>query len=74
MICFDMIFLTHSQLQILDDAVTRFSGSQGPGRGRGREGGRLPWKKVSDYLLHHGSTYHFAAATCARKWKELSSR
>ncbi|KAI5370048.1 hypothetical protein Slin14017_G009270 [Septoria linicola] len=60
---------TEDDLRLLDRAVSRFSGTHG--RGRGRDGGRLPWKKVAEYLVQHGSSYHFAAATCARKWKEI---
>lgn len=63
---------TEDDLRILHRAVTRFSSARG--RSGARDGGRLPWKKISDYLVHNGSTYHFAAATCARKWKELDSR
>ncbi|KAM3419156.1 hypothetical protein BST61_g5100 [Cercospora zeina] len=62
---------TVDDVRLLRRAVARFSGQHG--RGRGRDSGRLPWKQVSDYLTQEGSSYHFAAATCARKWKDLGA-
>ncbi|SMR51956.1 unnamed protein product [Zymoseptoria tritici ST99CH_3D1] len=32
--------------------------------------GRVPWKKISEWMKRRGSSYLFAPATCAKKWKE----
>ncbi|KAF2211623.1 hypothetical protein CERZMDRAFT_98504 [Cercospora zeae-maydis SCOH1-5] len=57
---------------LLREAVARFSSQHD--LGRGRDSGRLPWKKISDYLKQEGVSYPFAAATCARKWKDLGTK
>ncbi|EME49572.1 hypothetical protein DOTSEDRAFT_20009 [Dothistroma septosporum NZE10] len=60
---------TEKDLGLLDKAVRRFSGLDGSGRDRN---GRMPWKKVSEWMSKKGSTYVFAPATCAKKFKELN--
>lgn len=60
---------TEKDLDLLDKAVRRFSGFDGSGRDRN---GRMPWKKVSEWMSKKGSTYVFAPATCAKKFKELN--
>ncbi|KJX99785.1 hypothetical protein TI39_contig352g00016 [Zymoseptoria brevis] len=32
--------------------------------------GRVPWKRISEWMKRRGSSYLFAPATCAKKWKE----
>ncbi|KAI1759325.1 hypothetical protein GGR53DRAFT_523951 [Hypoxylon sp. FL1150] len=41
------------------------------GKGAGKS---EPWKQIGDYIWEHGGSYHFAGATCHRKWKELLKR
>ena len=31
---------------------------------------KVPWKKVSEYMKVHGSSYEFGYATCKKKWIE----
>lgn len=33
--------------------------------------GRIPWKKVAEYIKVNGGSYHFGNATCRKKWDEL---
>jgi hypothetical protein len=32
---------------------------------------KIPWKRVADYIWHHGGSYHFGNATCKKKWWEV---
>lgn len=32
---------------------------------------KIPWKKVTEYIISNGGTYHFGYATCKKKWMEL---
>jgi hypothetical protein len=38
---------------------------------RGRKSNKLPWKKISDWMIGQGASYPFAPATCARKWDDI---
>jgi hypothetical protein len=29
---------------------------------------KIPWKKVSDYIVANGGSYQFGNATCRKKW------
>jgi hypothetical protein len=66
-----------SQIMILVDAVERFSEpSQGSSSRKTNvrqrsNGGKLPWKKVAEWMFSHGSSYPFAGATCAKKWEQM---
>lgn len=70
--------LTHqSQIMLLVDAVERFSeSSQGSSSRKTNvrqrnNGGKLPWKKVAEWMFSQGASYPFAGATCAKKWEEM---
>jgi hypothetical protein len=66
-----------SQITLLVDAVERFSeSSQGSSsrktNSRHRSvGGKLPWKKVAEWMFSQGASYPFAGATCAKKWEQM---
>jgi hypothetical protein len=66
-----------SQITLLVDAVERFSeSSQGSSsrkiNSRQRSnGGKLPWKKVAEWMFSQGASYPFAGATCAKKWEQM---
>ncbi|KAK4238970.1 hypothetical protein C8A03DRAFT_32969 [Achaetomium macrosporum] len=32
---------------------------------------KVPWKKVAEYIVSHGGTYHFGNSTCRKRWDEL---
>jgi hypothetical protein len=66
-----------SQIMLLVDAVERFSEpSQGSSSRKTNvrqrsNSGKLPWKKVAEWMFSHGSSYPFAGATCAKKWEQM---
>jgi hypothetical protein len=31
----------------------------------------VPWKKVAEYIVAHGGSYHFGNSTCRKRWDEL---
>jgi len=33
---------------------------------------KVQWKKVADYIIANGGSYHFGNSTCKRKWVELN--
>ncbi|KAK5687889.1 hypothetical protein LTR17_026677 [Elasticomyces elasticus] len=33
--------------------------------------GKLPWKKIGDWVADNGGSYRFGGSTCARKWDQL---
>ncbi|CAJ2506260.1 Uu.00g003900.m01.CDS01 [Anthostomella pinea] len=35
------------------------------------DGAKVPWKQVSDYITHHGGSYHFGNSTCRKKYDDL---
>ncbi|KAL4916705.1 hypothetical protein BDW62DRAFT_218639 [Aspergillus aurantiobrunneus] len=35
---------------------------------------KIPWKKVAQYILTHGGSYHFGNSTCKKKWCEVQTR
>ncbi|AEO68747.1 uncharacterized protein THITE_155401 [Thermothielavioides terrestris NRRL 8126] len=34
-------------------------------------GAKVPWKKVAEYIVAHGGSYHFGNSTCRKRWDEL---
>ena len=67
-----------SQILLLVDAVERFSetslSSSSTRKANLRQrsnGGKLPWKKVAEWMFSHGASYPFAGATCAKKWEQM---
>ncbi|KAF2172919.1 hypothetical protein M409DRAFT_16874 [Zasmidium cellare ATCC 36951] len=56
-----------NDIRLLEDAVDMFADSVSARYNHGR----IPWKKISDWMKDNGSSYTFAGATCARKWKAL---
>ncbi|KAJ4303944.1 hypothetical protein N0V88_001545 [Collariella sp. IMI 366227] len=32
---------------------------------------KVPWKKVAEYIIGHGGSYHFGNSTCRKRWDEL---
>ncbi|KAL2022495.1 hypothetical protein VTK56DRAFT_5102 [Thermocarpiscus australiensis] len=32
---------------------------------------KVPWKKVAEYIVAHGGSYHFGNSTCRKRWDEL---
>ncbi|KAK4155730.1 hypothetical protein C8A00DRAFT_13255 [Chaetomidium leptoderma] len=32
---------------------------------------KIPWKKVAEYIVRHGGSYHFGNSTCRKRWDEL---
>ncbi|KAK3899528.1 hypothetical protein C8A05DRAFT_36856 [Staphylotrichum tortipilum] len=32
---------------------------------------RVPWKKVAEWIVAHGGSYHFGNSTCRKRWDEL---
>ncbi|EME89058.1 uncharacterized protein MYCFIDRAFT_89639 [Pseudocercospora fijiensis CIRAD86] len=63
---------TENDLQLLEHAVSHFERFDGTVRGR-EVHSRVPWKKISDWMRSRGSSYTFAPATCAKKYRELHS-
>ncbi|KXT17189.1 hypothetical protein AC579_349 [Pseudocercospora musae] len=63
---------TDNDLQLLEQAVSHFERFDGIVRGR-EVHSRVPWKKISDWMRSRGSSYTFAPATCAKKYRELHS-
>ncbi|KAL4784709.1 hypothetical protein BJX76DRAFT_356821 [Aspergillus varians] len=35
---------------------------------------KIPWKKVAQYILANGGSYHFGNSTCKKKWCEVQNR
>ncbi len=33
---------------------------------------KIPWKKVAEYIVMHGGSYHFGNATCRKKWDAVN--
>ncbi|KEQ76622.1 hypothetical protein M436DRAFT_38329 [Aureobasidium namibiae CBS 147.97] len=66
-----------SDILLLVNAVEHFSESaQGPSSRKTNlrqrsNGGKLPWKKVAEWMFSHGASYPFAGATCAKKWEQM---
>ncbi|KAK4507010.1 hypothetical protein PRZ48_000744 [Zasmidium cellare] len=56
-----------NDVRLLHDAIDIFVDSESARDNHGR----IPWKKISDWMKENGSSYTFAGATCARKWKAL---
>lgn len=73
--------LMPSQIKLLCEAVNTYSEtgkkcchhSRKPNRRpRALTGSpRIPWKKVAQYIMTHGGSYHFGNATCKKKWCEV---
>lgn len=55
------------QVRLLEDAIEMYVDSESARDSHGR----IPWKKISNWMKENGSSYTFAGATCARKWKAL---
>ncbi|RKF57727.1 hypothetical protein OnM2_072014 [Erysiphe neolycopersici] len=36
-------------------------------------GSKIPWKKVAEYIVEHGGSYHFGNSTCRKRWDELQN-
>jgi hypothetical protein len=36
--------------------------------------GRVPWKKVANYIFEHGGSYRFGNSTCRKKWDEIQAQ
>ena len=32
---------------------------------------KIPWKKVGEYIVKHGGSYHFGNTTCRKRWDLL---
>ncbi|KAL2156621.1 hypothetical protein VTH82DRAFT_1366 [Thermothelomyces myriococcoides] len=32
---------------------------------------KVPWKRVAEYIVAHGGSYHFGNSTCRKRWDEL---
>jgi hypothetical protein len=32
---------------------------------------KISWKRVADYIVRNGGSYHFGNSTCKKKWTEL---
>ncbi|KXX80994.1 hypothetical protein MMYC01_205178 [Madurella mycetomatis] len=32
---------------------------------------KIPWKKVAEYIVNNGGSYHFGNSTCRKRWDEL---
>ncbi|KAK4243773.1 hypothetical protein C7999DRAFT_17914 [Corynascus novoguineensis] len=56
---------SEKDLRLLEQAVRAFS--------NGSTGGsvKVPWKKVAEYIVAHGGSYHFGNSTCRKRWDEL---
>ncbi|KAJ4286702.1 hypothetical protein N0V90_012954 [Kalmusia sp. IMI 367209] len=35
---------------------------------------KVAWKKVAEYIVGHGGSYHFGNSTCKKKWLEVQER
>ncbi|KAK0366536.1 hypothetical protein LTR91_004749 [Friedmanniomyces endolithicus] len=53
---------TRRDVQLLRRAVAHFEASSR---------GKMPWKKVGDWVKEHGGSYRFGGSTCAKKWDQL---
>jgi hypothetical protein len=59
--------LTPTQERLLRRAAADFM------RGSRSTRPKMPWKKISEYIVDNGGSYAFAPATCAKKWETLSN-
>lgn len=53
------------QIKLLKEAVHKMCDE------RAIEAGKIPWKRVAEYIATSGGSYHFGNATCRKKWDEL---
>ncbi|KAK0271706.1 hypothetical protein LTR91_003788 [Friedmanniomyces endolithicus] len=53
---------TRRDVQLLRRAVAHFEATCR---------GKMPWKKVGDWVREHGGSYRFGGSTCAKKWDQL---
>ena len=63
--------LIPAQVSLLRRGVSRFADETGPSPRMRNSSHKMPWKKISDWMVRHDSSYNFAPATCAKKWKEV---
>lgn len=57
------------QLRLLNEAVDLLSPPQTTTSTRDSSSrSRIPWKKVAEYIVKHGGSYHFGNSTCKKKW------
>lgn len=61
---------TAGDVRLLREAVERFRCCDRKG-GRGRKGGKTPWKRVAEYIEGNGGSYRFGNATCRKMWDRL---
>jgi len=54
--------LTTLQVHLLRRAVAHFEATSR---------GKMPWKKVGDWVREHGGSYRFGGSTCAKRWDQL---
>ncbi len=33
---------------------------------------KIPWKKVGEYIVDNGGSYHFGNTTCRKRWDMLT--
>jgi hypothetical protein len=53
------------QLRLLERAVRHYAKNEDPARVK------IPWKKVGEWIVENGGSYHFGNATCRKKWDEM---
>lgn len=59
------------QLQLLREAVRRYTRSTETLSDANLKYQKVPWKLVGQYIWNNGGSYHFGNATCKKKWAEL---
>ncbi|KAI9836510.1 MAG: hypothetical protein M1837_003302 [Sclerophora amabilis] len=68
--------------RLLLQAIKKFTGYQDEwtefedptGTSAAIEAEKVPWKKVANYIVRQGGSYHFGNATCRKKFDEIRSR
>ncbi|KAK0666518.1 hypothetical protein QBC41DRAFT_348699 [Cercophora samala] len=64
----DLILLERAVRELSPPTSSRDNdGSEGP------QSAKVPWKKVAEYIVQNGGSYHFGNSTCRKKWDELVS-
>ncbi|KAK4667908.1 uncharacterized protein QC764_703640 [Podospora pseudoanserina] len=61
----DLILLERGVRELSPPTSNRDTNSEGP------QSTKVPWKRVAEYIVQNGGSYHFGNSTCRKKWDEL---
>ncbi|KAK4098957.1 hypothetical protein N658DRAFT_542761 [Parathielavia hyrcaniae] len=62
---------SETDLRLLERAVRTLTLAPDNNNNRTTNTARVPWKKVAEYIVAHGGSYHFGNSTCRKRWDEL---